>query len=412
MINKVRKAFLSAVFAGLEGRTVNIELAPDEWASFVQCAFGHFLLPMVYESAADSNSFKGVPAKERSRWQKNAAGTAVRQIVQTNEFLTLILHAQARGLDPIVVKGLICRNLYPKPYLRFSVDEDIFIRPEEGAAWHAFLVSEGFSLSKTEMEAERLAEPSYHKENSPLCIELHKYLFPPDSEAFRGLNRYFSDAYERTTTVQVEDVTLKTLLPTDHFLFLLLHAYKHFLHSGFGIRQVMDMAAFIKAYGREIDWAYVKKCCEEVHADVFAAAILKLAAEHLGLPEIPAEFRGLAEGIDTAPLLDDMIEGGIYGVSEITRAHSSNITLEAAEDSKTGRRTILPRTLFPGREYLKMHFSYARRYPLLLPVAWLHRIVRFLVKDRDGSSGNPAETLRIGRERVALLRKYGVIDGR
>ena len=408
MIDAVHETLLKAAAAGLKGETTEAELPAEEWGSLFSCAAEQFLLPLVYEAVSDSASFKQFPVKERSEWQKRAVSAAIRQIMQTNELLTLILRAQERGLDPIVVKGIICRNLYRKPCLRFSVDEDIFIRPEEGDAWHDFLTSEGFALAHGEEEISRLAEPSYHREGTPLCIELHKYLFPPESEAFADLNRYFERARENTVPVTVEDVTFRTLAPTEHFLFLILHACKHFLYSGFGIRQVMDMTVFIGAYGQQIDWPYIRKCCGEVRADVFAAALLKIAHERLGLREIPAEFRDLAEGIDIKPLLRDMMEGGVYGVAEITRAHSSNITLEAAEKAG-GRKPLLPKTLFPGAGYLQQQFPYAKKYPVLLPAAWLHRILRFLVRDRDGRGGDAAETLRVGRERVALLRTYGII---
>ena len=408
-MNSVWKTFL-AICAGAQ-TIEDPDYSAEEWRELFEMAARQELLPMVLEACLSCASQKNLERGERKKWRDAAVSIAVRQIVQTNELLTLILHAQDRGLDPIVVKGIVCRVLYPKPYLRFSVDEDIFIKPEESGAWHDFLLSEGYDLSRHGEDADRLAEPSFHKEGSALCIELHKYLFPPDSEAFKELNRYFSDAYDHTVTVSVEDVTFKTLLPTDHFLFLILHAYKHFLYSGFGIRQVMDMSVFIGRYGQEINWKYIRKCCDEVHADVFAAAVLKIAEKYLGLPAIPEEFGRLAEGVDEEPLLADMISGGLYGVSNMARAHSSNITLKAAEDQKTGRRSLLPKTLFPGIGYLKLHFPYARKYPLLLPAAWLHRIVKYLAKDRDGRSGNPLETLKIGRERVELLKKYGIIDG-
>ena len=405
-MNRTEETLL-AVCAGAE-TIEEPDFTAEEWDELFLLAAKQELLPMVMEACLSCASLRKLGREARKKWKDTAIGTSVRQIMQTNELLTLLLRAQARGLDPIVVKGIVCRQLYKKPWLRFSVDEDIFIRPEEGGKWHEFLTGEGYALTHGDTEVSRQAEPSYHKEGSPLCIELHKCLFPEDSGAVSGLNRFFEDAYDRTVTVTVEDVSFKTLAPTEHFLFLILHACKHFLYSGFGIRQVMDMTVFIGAYGQQIDWPYIRKCCGEVRADVFAAALLKIAHERLGLREIPAEFRDLAEGIDTKPLLRDMMEGGVYGVAEITRAHSSNITLEAAEKAG-GRKPLLPKTLFPGAGYLQQQFPYAKKYPVLLPAAWLHRILRFLVRDRDGRGGDAAETLRVGRERVALLRTYGII---
>lgn len=38
---------------------------------------------------------------------------------------------------------------------------------------------------------------------------------------------------------------------------MICHAFKHFLHSGFGIRQVCDIVLFANAYGREIGQKYL-----------------------------------------------------------------------------------------------------------------------------------------------------------
>ena len=53
---------------------------------------------------------------------------------------------------------------------------------------------------------------------------------------------------------------------TDHLLYLILHALKHFLYSGFGIRQVCDIALFSERYRDEIDWSRVKTELQSVSA--------------------------------------------------------------------------------------------------------------------------------------------------
>lgn len=51
----------------------------------------------------------------------------MQQTVQTSEFMPLNQKLQAAGITPLVVKGIICRNLYPRPDHRRSGDGDVLI---------------------------------------------------------------------------------------------------------------------------------------------------------------------------------------------------------------------------------------------------------------------------------------------
>lgn len=406
-MSRAEDTFLLALSAALREQ-VPEDPAPEdgEWEQVLRLAAEQEVLPLVFDACVSLPSFKALDRDLRKKWQQKALLVATRQIVQTNEFLTLVLHAQAQGLDPVVFKGVVCRNLYPKPMLRPSVDEDLLIPPEETEAYHAFFLAEGLFADNPNADLAATDELSYHRENSPTYIELHKSLFSRSSDAYGELNGLFEGALSRAVSVQAEDVTLRTLAPTDHFLFLLCHAYKHFLHSGIGVRLVADMALFSNAHSMEIDWQRIFDACRSVHMETFAAALFLIAKQYLTLEAIPEPFSEIE--VDVQPLLQDMLAGGLYGATDIDRLHSANMTLGAVAAEKQGRRPPgVWRSLFPGGSYLKRRFPYARKYPILLPIAWAQRVVKYI---KRGSAVNPNETIRIGQERIALLRQYHIID--
>ena len=118
----------------------------EEWSSLLRLADEQEILPLIVDCVFSSPSFRNLPDEDRRIYRERSLQIAVRQAVQTNEFLTLMLHAQAQGLDPIVLKGIVVRSLYPKPILRLSVDEDLLIPPEASADFHRFFLSEGLTL--------------------------------------------------------------------------------------------------------------------------------------------------------------------------------------------------------------------------------------------------------------------------
>lgn len=394
--------FLAILAASLRGEEYTGALAAEDADALFAAAESHSVLPLVVEAVYRRPELKA--GKALSAAQQKAVGQAIRQITQDNEFLNLLEKLQQRGYDPLVVKGQICRALYPKPYLRPSVDEDIFVPAADFAAYDRLLIElGGMYADRPDADLDTAFEASYHKEGSPLYIEVHRSLFEPDSDAYGDCNRPFGGALERASAVAIQDLTVRTLCPTDHLLYLLLHAFKHFLYSGFGIRYVCDIALFSDHYGAEIDWDHVVAECRPLRADLFAAAIFRIAEKHLGVPA-PAVFRDT--DVDEAPLLDDILTGGLYGIADENRLHSSRITLEARAGRRSGG---LLRAVFPGAEYLRSRFPYARKHGVLVPAAWAHRLLLYAKRSAKQTSVSAAESVRIGQERVRLMEIYKII---
>ena len=173
-------------------------LDADQWLELLQFADQHKLLPLVLDSAIglpsclSTKAAKGsAPAESPSRaggrpqtWRDYAIEQVGRQAIQENEFLNLILEMREAGLEPVVVKGAVCRALYPKPLLRPSVDDDLLIPAEQAAAFHRFLLDHNLAPDEPDYDVKAAWELSYHRPNSPLYIEVHKCLFDPASPVF------------------------------------------------------------------------------------------------------------------------------------------------------------------------------------------------------------------------------------
>ena len=399
-MNEAFELLLGVLRAGLSGKPFSIDPAPEQhvWMKLLSLSTEQEILPLVYESVYRCPSFRTLEKEIRQQYRDKALYAATRQIVQTNEFLTLLLHAQSAGLDPVVLKGIAVRSLYPLPMLRPSVDEDLLVAPDEVEAYHRFFLSEGLFADIPEADLSRVQEFSYHKEDSPTYIELHTSPFPPDSQAYGDCNVLFTGALERAITIQIEDVTVRTLAPTDHLLYLICHAYKHFLHSGVGIRQVCDIAMFTRAYGDEVDWDRILAACKSIRIEVFAAAIFRITEQHLGFA-IPEAFAGMV--VEETDLLEDMLSGGVYGTADEDRLHSSTMTLDAVAADKAGKtRGKLLRSVFLPLGSLQGRYPYLRRWPVLLPVGYAAKRKKV----------DPSRTVRIGRDRIRLLRQYHIID--
>ncbi len=391
---------LRVLTAALRGEPFEGTMDPALTEDMLKAAEIHGVLALVVEAAGNRTEAQGEAlTKARTR----AVESVVRQLTQENEFLTLVTKLRETGHDPVVIKGSVCRQLYPRPCLRPSVDEDVLVPETEFAVYHDLLTEQGLFPDQPDADLNEQDEASYHKKNSPLYIEVHKKLFSSASEAYGDCNLPFEAVMDRLGEVQVQDMTLRTLGATDHLLYLILHAFKHFLHSGFGIRMVCDIALFARAYGKQIDWDTVTEQCRRLRAEPFAAALFHIASRYLDLqvPALPEVW--LTAAVKENPLLEDILAGGLYGTADENRLHSSNITLAAAE-GKAG----LWRSLFPGKAYFHRLYPYTEKHPVLMPAAWVTRIFRYLRNGKDRGV-TPAETVKTGKARVKLLELYGIV---
>lgn len=119
----------------------------------------------------------------------------IRQVMiqsrKTEEFLALYRKLTENGITPLVVKGLVCRNMYSEPDYRCSGDEDVFIPREQFGRCHEIFIENGMKPLEPDKDMEAEGEVPYYKERGVLHIELHKELFAAESEAYGEFNSLF-----------------------------------------------------------------------------------------------------------------------------------------------------------------------------------------------------------------------------
>lgn len=415
-MDKINKLLLEALKASLYNQKVdwNFEIQPQEWIHLFRQADIHHILPMIYDAVYNCPSAKKSDASFFVPFKKKTVQQVMIQTMKTGEFFQLYQYLQKAGIKPVMVKGIICRELYPNPDYRSSGDEDMLIRPEIFDLCHSKLLEYGMVAADPDQDIQKVYEVPYGKQGSPIYIELHKYLFPPDSEAYGEFNRFFDNAHEQAIEMLVQGIPVSTMEYTDHLFYLICHSFKHFLHSGFGIRQVCDIILFANTYGDRIDWQRIMKNCRAIQAELFTAALFRIGSQYLVFDpdksRYPEEWRTLA--VDETLMLKDLLDSGVYGASSMSRKHSSNITLNAVSAQKQGRKegSGVLKTVFPSVQQLKNRYPYLTERPYLLPVAWADRILKYRkeLQQLDGQN-QASESIKIGSQRTELMKKYGII---
>lgn len=139
-----------------------------------------------------------------------------------------------------MLKGVVVAECYPKPSCRLSADFDCFLLPSEGdfdacEQGNQLVESIGYEIKRNFYINSTIHLPG-------LTVENHRFLTPfRGNDRLRQLEQYLqselrshkplpSDFFHQTTLVRPPVVVSA--------LFLIEHAYSHFLHEGLNWRYV------------------------------------------------------------------------------------------------------------------------------------------------------------------------------
>lgn len=386
---EIEIVFLKAVAAGLQQKPIeNPNLSPEEWRMLLKFSADQALLPLVFESV-----YPLLPEEIECEYRSVAVKWIADQVRATDAFLQLYSKLKEAGIEPLVIKGIVCRDTYMLPDWRVSSDEDIYIPRAEYLRFHEAMDRLGFQSSPPNFRSEH--ETVYRSKE--LVVEGHWKLFPQETHRWEQMNKLADAIWKNAHHVNIEGIEILTPEPTDHMIYLLLHAMKHFTLAGVGIRQICDIAMWDKRY--VVDWIRVKRTMDTFGGTCFASAVLD-AANHYFEMKFPEGWTR----VDSTDLIQDAIKGGTFGHSSEDRLHSASIT--AASGGKRAGITSVFRSVFPGRKVMEINYPWVSKSPLLLPLGWAVRLIQYAGNMREGAS--PIHSIKIGRRRAGLLREYEV----
>ena len=138
------------------------------------------------------------------------------------------IEAALADIEHFMIKGPSVAQYYPFPAFRTMGDTDIVIHTEDRTEADRRLRELGLACLSSFVDREW--QYCYHN----MEVELHDHLVYTESVNVDAQERFFNDFWKHVQNNELDwDF---------HFLFLILHLRKHFMNSGIGLRQFMDIA--------------------------------------------------------------------------------------------------------------------------------------------------------------------------
>lgn len=358
----------------------------------------------IYEYAVFSNQEMSKP--------KNNIAYVVYEYEKYKCVRNVLELAQKNEIPFIVFKGCVLADLYPQYIQRKSSDTDIFVYEEYNEKAIKMLLDEGYVIN--EQHTKDGVTVFVHSQR-PHILELHTCLW----ENYEGKRLEILKSFnltDKNKLIELETCGFKvtTLGYEEHLIYQLFHIIKHFSLEGIGVKYLSDIALYVDAYGQYIDFDQFWKKMEEIDYAKFSHYVFAICIEFLGMkPDIIAN-RNMEMGDEMVEFMLDLFQRGTIDVGNSDRWQILGMMTPYFTGEKGTSKSKLKRKLaliFPRAKDLQDHYMYAKKCPILLPVAWVHKGLNFLIKSRSKENNwyTPTEKLDVAEHRIDLMNKMGLL---
>ena len=254
MQSKNKEAFLNIIRLGI-GATTNAPL-PDhvDWEAIETIATKQGLLAILVDGIDCLPLEQRPPKVLLLQWIGLVMQDEARYGEQRKAAVDMAMLFHENYMRTYVLKGDVVAECYPRPEHRVSSDMDCFLLPERS-------VFDAWSLGNDLIKAKGFEVGIGFYKNSTfylpgLMVENHKFITP-----FRGNKKLKTLEVILQSTLKGDggearfaDTWLYRPPVMVSALFLIEHAYSHFLHEGLTWRHVLDWTLFSKKHKKDIDW--------------------------------------------------------------------------------------------------------------------------------------------------------------
>lgn len=296
---------------------------------------------------------------------KEARDAAIRNsLLFAAERKALESFCEAKGIWYLPLKGAVLQKDYPGLGLREMADNDILYDAACQQQVYDWFVGRGYAA----VEYRQGVHDTYHKP-PVLNFEMHTALFEASTRPEWA--DYFRGAAARS--LPMEGTRLgRRFTREDFYLYLLAHMYKHFAAGGTGIRSLLDVFIFRRAYGEELDQDVVRQGLEQLNLTDFDRQTCALAQKIFGCGDPLCEAE--------VEKLNYYLTSGTHGTVD-HRVDKQLKKMAGTTQNITGKTKALYgfRRLFPDRAFMEMWCRHDAPFFLhhsgLMPLAYGYRLI-------------------------------------
>lgn len=331
----------------------------------------HSLSSTVYiavEEAGLGDEFKEV----LSFWEQEQFFALFREETFNSERDNLLLFCEENSIWYMPLKGVILKDFYPHFGMRQMGDNDILFDENYREQIHEWFVDNDY-----EVENYKKGNHDVYTKDG-ITFEMHTELFGVQHDPV--WRKYYAKVKERLIPDE-ESICGFHFSDDDFYIYLTVHEYKHYCEGGAGLRFLLDDYVFLKAKESSLDWEYIERELNKLGAAVFENRTRRLCRKLFS-----GSFEPETLTTEERELLVEIVSAGTFGTVE------GHIKKKIESNESGSKLKYAWKRLFPDIRYMREYFPMCK-YPVLIPFAYVYRIVLKLVTNNE-KLRNEIETLR------------------
>jgi len=278
----MRQVFLQLVRLGIGASSEAIFPGRIDWPGLQDLAEQQGLLGVALDGIERIPLDQRPEKKDMLQWIGVSLQQESQYAIQQKAAAEMALLFHHNKIRTYVLKGVVVAECYPNPIHRFSVDMDCFLLPENSDfdAWslgNDLIKAQGFEVNFDYYKNSTFLLPG-------LTVENHQYMVP-----FRGNKKLTNlevllQSYLRQDNGEdrIEGAYLYRPPVMVTALFLIEHAYSHFLHEGLTWRMILDWMMFSRTHQKDVDWYALDALIDEFGFRKFYDSFYRLGRYIMG----------------------------------------------------------------------------------------------------------------------------------
>ena len=158
----------------------------------------------------------------------------------------------------------------------------------------------------------------------------------------------------------------------DFYIYMIVHANKHYEGSGTGVRILPDCYAYLKELKDSMNWRYITEECEKLGIVQFEKALRELT-------EVVFASDDPVLSDEQKEMLSYIMDSGTYG----TVQNRFDKSWERLDSTKRTVFKYIWSRIFPDMKTIQTNFPFFYKCRWALPLLWIFRLVRMFLFRRD-----------------------------
>lgn len=305
------------------------------------------------------------------------------------------------GIKYTIIKGSASARDYPDPLMRTMGDVDFLVPESHWEQAKEVLLREGFT-SYGEKHPFHLA---FHKKGFEM--EMHREPFGLTGEGAEELKKIVPELVDNSVLAGFDGVNFRMPDAFGHGIVLLLHAYRHLVDAGIGVRHLCDWAAFISGFTADEFDRIFRERFEKLGIWKLTQIFSATAHRYLSVPY--QEWMGDVDEEVCRMLMMDILDGGNFGRGDVERrTQNRSIYNQDNKLSEDGRVIQMIRSL---NQTAIEDYPRVMKIKIFRPFGWIAICIRYIFRVLTGRRKKlPMTTMQMVSMRRKLYQQFSVFD--